>query len=218
MTTPVYVVLGAGPGLGLSTARRFAAAGHRAVLLGQSAESAQPLADQLATEGFEAEAGGVDLLDEADVRRAVGAVAERHGRIDVLHFNPSAWRERTVLELTVAELLEDVAFGVGALLPALQAAAPVMPTGARVLVTGSQAADTPWSGAPTLGVQKAAVRNLVTSIDATMKERGVRAVAMQVNGMLKKEGPFGPDAVSAALFAAATRPDEGWTAHLSYDG
>lgn len=218
MTAPVYVVLGAGPGLGLFTARRFAEAGHRAVLLGQSVEHAQPLADQLVSEGFEAEADAVDLLDEADVRRAVGAVVARHGRVDVLHFNPSAWRERTVLELTVAELLEDVAFGAGALLPALQAAAPAMPAGARVLVTGSQAADTPWSGAPTLGVQKAAVRNLVTSIDATMKERGVRAVAMQVNGLLAKQGPFGAEAVSRALFAAATRPDEGWTAHVSYDG
>ncbi|TCJ29932.1 SDR family NAD(P)-dependent oxidoreductase [Nocardioides jejuensis] len=218
MTAPVYIVLGAGPGLGLSTARRFAEAGHRVVLLGQSVERAQPLADQLVAEGYAADVDAVDLLDEADVRRAVAAAGERHGRIDVLHFNPSAWRERTVLELTVAELLEDVAFGAGALLPALQAAAPVMPAGGRVLVTGSAAADTPWSGAPTLGVQKAAVRNLVTSIDATMKERGVRAVAMQVNGMLAKEGPFGPDAVAAALFAAATRPDEGWTAHVSYNG
>ena len=38
--------------------------------------------------------------------------------------------------------------------------------GARVLVTGSQAADTPWHEAPSLGMQKAAVRNLVTSLDA----------------------------------------------------
>lgn len=218
MSAPVYVVLGAGPGLGLASARRFAAAGHVAVLAGITAEATEPLAQALRDEGYAADAIGVDLLDEAAVRAAVAGVLERHGRIDVLHFNPSAWREKTPLELTVAELLEDVTLGAGALLPALQAAAPGMPAGARVLVTGSQAADTPWAGAATLGVQKAAVRNLVTSVDATMKKQGVRAVCLQINGMLAREGAFSPEPVSAALFAAATRPDEGWTAQLSYDG
>jgi len=216
MSAPVYLVLGAGPGLGLATARRFATAGYTAVLAGRTAEDTEPLAEKLRTEGFSADAIGVNLLDEESVREAVAGVAATHGRIDVLHFNPSAWREKSPLELTVAELLEDVTLGAGALLPALQAAAPAMGEGARVLVTGSAAADTPYAGAASLGVQKAAVRNLVRSIDGTMKARGVRAVAMQINGELKKEGTFGPEAIADALFAAATRPAEGWTTDVPY--
>ena len=93
-----------------------------------------------------------------------------------------------------------------------------MPAGSRVLVTGSMAADKPNPAAPSLGIQKAAVRNLVTSLDATLKERGIRAVAVQINGSLAKEGPFAPPAVSAALHAATVRSDEEWTAHVGYDG
>ena len=218
MSSPVYLVLGAGPGLGLAVARRFAQGGHHAALTTRLQEEADPLAQTLAAEGYGAEGHAVDLTDPDDVARVVGAVGERHGRIDVLHFNPSAWRAKNVFELTVPELLEDVALGAGALLPAVQGALPHLHAGARVLVTGSAAADKPSPAAPSLGVQKAAVRNLVTSLDATLAPRGVRAVAVQINGVLGKEGPFSPPPIAEAMWAAVARQDDGWTPQVSYDG
>jgi NAD(P)-dependent dehydrogenase (short-subunit alcohol dehydrogenase family) len=218
MTSPVYVVLGAGPGLGLSAARRFARGGYAVTLVGQSVEQMEPLAQTLRDEGFDAEPDAVVLTDADDVTRLVTGIGERHGRIDVLHFNPSAFRQVDALHLTTAQLLEDLAVGVAPVLPAVQAAKPFMPAGARVLVTGSQAADTPWHEAPSLGMQKAAVRNLVTSLDATLAPDGIRAVAVQVNGVLAKEGPFSPPQVAEALYAATVRPDDGWTAQVPYEG
>jgi NAD(P)-dependent dehydrogenase (short-subunit alcohol dehydrogenase family) len=218
MTSPVYVVLGAGPGLGLSAARRFASGGYAVTLVGQNVEQMEPLAQALRGEGFDAEPDGVELSDADDVTRLVTGIGERHGRIDVLHFNPSAFRQVDALHLTTTQLFEDLAVGVASLLPAVQAAKPFMPAGARVLVTGSQAADTPWHEAPSLGMQKAAVRNLVTSLDATLAPDGIRAVAVQVNGVLAKDGPFSPPQVAEALYAATVRPDDGWTAQVPYDG
>jgi NAD(P)-dependent dehydrogenase (short-subunit alcohol dehydrogenase family) len=153
MTMPVCVVLGAGPGLGLAVARRFAREKHAAVLATHSADHAESLASTLRDEGHEAEGTGVDLTDPATIGDVIGGTGERHGRIDVLHITPSAWREKDPLHLTVPELLEDVAFGAGALLPAVQAARPFMRAGARVLVTGSAAADRPWHGAASRGGQ-----------------------------------------------------------------
>lgn len=218
MDTPVYVLLGGGPGLGLAVARRFAREGHRAVLAGRTAGDAEPLAARLREDGHTAEGVGVDLADPDDVHRVVRQVGARHGRLDVLHFHPSVWRQKDPLHLTVAELLADVAVGAGALLPAVQAARPFMRAGARVLVTGSAAADTPWHGAASLGVQKAAVRNLVTSLDATLAPEGVRAVAVQVNGVLAKEGPFSPAPIAEAMWAAVSRPAEAWSPHVPYGG
>jgi len=218
MSAPVYVVLGAGPGLGLGVARRFAQEGYVAVLATRSAADAEPLAATLRDEGHQAEGVGVDLTDPTDVSAVVAGIGERHGRIDVLHFNPSAWREKDPLHLTVPELLEDVALGAGALLPAVQAARPFLSAGARVLVTGSAAADKPSAAAASLGVQKAAVRNLVTSLDATLAPDGIRAVAVQINGVLGKEGPFTPPPIADAMWRAVSRPDDEWTAHVPYDG
>ena len=218
MSDPVYVVLGAGPGLGLAVARRFAEEGYVAALAGRSDTDAASLAQALRDEGRHAHGVGVDLTDPASIESVVRGVGERQGRIDVLHFNPSTWRERTVLELTVAELLEDVVLGAGGLLPALQAALPFLPAGGRILVTGSVAADKPSTAGPTLGVQKAAVRNLVTSIDKTLAPDGIRAVAVQINGVLAREGAFSPRPVADAMWAAVSRSDEEWTPHVPYDG
>jgi NAD(P)-dependent dehydrogenase (short-subunit alcohol dehydrogenase family) len=218
MSAPVHLVLGAGPGLGLAVARRFAQGGHLAVLATRLQSEADPLARALEEEGYVAEGLAVDLTDPDDVGRVVATVGERHGRIDVLHFNPSAWRAKDVLELTVPELLEDVVLGAGALLPAVQAGLPHLHHGARVLVTGSAAADKPSPAALSLGVQKAAVRNLVSSLDATLAPRGVRAVAVQINGVLGKEGRFSPPPIAEAMWRAVARPDEDWTPHVSYDG
>ena len=218
MNPPLLLVLGAGPGLGLSVARRFGREGYAVALAGQTAEAMQPLVDTLAGEGITASALGVELTDPAAVYDFVSGVGEEAGRIDVLHFNPSAWREKDPLELTVDELFEDLSLGVAPLLPAIQAAKPFMSEGGRVLVTGSAAADKPWHKAASLGVQKAAVRNLVTSLDASLEPDGIRAVAVQINGLLDKEGPFAPPAVADALYAATVRPNDGWTPHVSYDG
>ncbi|WP_183094825.1 SDR family NAD(P)-dependent oxidoreductase [Nocardioides stalactiti] len=217
MSAPVYLILGAGPGLGLTVARRFAREGYVAVLTARTTTDGEALADTLRAEGHTAEGVAIDLTDADDVAAVVAAVGERHGRIDVLHFNPSAWREKNPLELTLPELLEDVALGAGALLPAVQAAHRHLPDGARILVTGSAAADTPSAAAASLGVQKAAVRNLVTSLDATLAPEQ-RAVAVQINGVLGKEGPFSPPPIAEAMWAAVSRSDDDWTPHVSYDG
>lgn len=187
------------------------------VLACRLAEEAQPLVAELRAEGVDADGVGVDLSDPAHVTRVVAGVGERRGRIDVLHFNPSMFRQSDPLQLTVPELIEDFTIGAAALLPAVQAALPYFAAGARVLVTGSAAADKPWNQAASLGVQKAAVRNLVTSLDTTLAPKGFRAVAVQINGVLG-EGAFTRDRVAVALHAAATRPLTDWTPHTSYDG
>jgi NAD(P)-dependent dehydrogenase (short-subunit alcohol dehydrogenase family) len=217
-TSPVLIVLGAGPGLGLAVARRFGRDGYDVALAGRSAASLAPLGTTLAEAGVKATLAPVDLTDPAAVTEVVTRVGTEAGRIDVLHFNPSAFRQKDPLQLTVDELLDDLSLGVAPLLPAVQAAQPFMSAGARVLVTGSAAADKPWHEAASLGVQKAAVRNLVISLDTTLRPFGVRAVAVQVNGTLAEDGPFSPEAVADALHAAATRPDEGWTPNVAYDG
>ena len=50
------------------------------------------------------------------------------------------------------------------------------------------AADKPWNRAASLGVQKAAVRNLVHSLDTTLKDDGIRAVSVTVRGTRRRRG------------------------------
>lgn len=216
MADRVIVVIGAGPGVSGSVARRFAAEGYAAGLVGVDPAVLDELASSIDTE---TDSRVADITDATQATDAVRELGEHFGRIDVLHFNPSAWRQRTPLELTVPELLEDVTLGVGALLTTVQAARPFMAAGGRVTATGSMAADQPSPDAASLGVQKAGLRNLVHSLDATLRPDGIRAVSVTVRGTLSREGAFTPDRVAEAIHAAATRPDDdAWTSEVPYSG
>ncbi len=218
MGKPVILVVGAGPGVSGSVARRFADAGHDVALLGQDQQVLDDLVADLEPRGVAVGHAVADVTDAAAATAAVRRFGEHTGRIDVLHFNPSAYREKDPLTLSVPELLEDVALGVGALLTVVQAARPYMSAGGRVSVTGSMAADEPWEGAASLGVQKAGVRNLVHSLDKTLAPDGIRAVSVTVRGALAREGAFTPDRVAEAVFAAVTRDDDAWTSEVPYAG
>ena len=218
MSRPVIVVVGAGPGVSGSVARRFADEGYDVGLLGADQDVIDDLVPDLEARGATVGHAVADVTDEQAAREAVRRFGEHTGRIDVLHFNPSAFREKDPLSLTVAELLEDVALGVGALLTVVQAARPYMSSGARISVTGSMAADDPWQGAASLGVQKAGVRNLVHSLDKTLAPDGIRAVSVTVRGSLAREGAFTPDRVAEALWAAVTTDESEWRSEVPYSG
>lgn len=218
MSRPVIVVVGAGPGVSGSVARLFAREGYDIGLLGIDEQQLVELAAELEELGA---AVGRTVADVTDVAATTAAIQRFGGfaeRIDVLHFNPSAFRERDPLELTVEELLEDVALGVGALLTSVQAARPFMSAGGRITVTGSMAADKPWNKAASLGVQKAGVRNLVHSLDTTLEPDGIRAVSVTVRGTLGREGAFTPDRVAEAIWAAAHQDEADWRSEVPYSG
>jgi NAD(P)-dependent dehydrogenase (short-subunit alcohol dehydrogenase family) len=215
---PLIVIAGAGPGLGTAIAHRFGRAGYDVALIARSQPKLERLGAELQSAGVTAGWTPVDMTDSAAFRAAVDRFGRRSGTIDHLHFNPSAFREKTPLELTPDELLADVRLGVAPLLDAVQAARPYLRLGSRITATGSMAADQPWHRAASLGVQKAGLRNLVKSIDATLSPDGVRAMSLTVLGTLAPGTAFDPLLVADAMFRAAGRPDAEWTDEVLFDG
>lgn len=218
MTQPVIVVVGAGPGVGASVARRYGREGYAAALVSLEADELETLGKQLQDEGITTGWTPVDVTDTAALTAAITRFGGFADGIDVLHFNPSAFRQKHPLDLSVDELLADVALGVGALLTAVQAARPFMKAGARVTATGSMAADEPWNEAASLGVQKAALRNLVRSLDTTLAPDGIRAVSVTVRGTLGRGTPFDADYVADALYAAAHQDEADWRTEVPFEG
>ena len=215
---PVAVVIAAGPGVSGSLARRFAREGYDLALVGRETDVLHALAGELEARGATVRYAVADVTDAPALTAAITGMADELGRVDWLHFNPSAFRQKTPLALTADELLTDVHLGVGALLAALHAVRPYLRAGARVTATGSMAADKPWNEAASLGVQKAGVRNLVRSLDTTLEPDGIRAVSVTVRGTLSREGVFTPDRVAEAIHAAASQDEADWRTEVPYEG
>jgi NAD(P)-dependent dehydrogenase (short-subunit alcohol dehydrogenase family) len=218
MGNPVILVVGAGPGIGASVARRFGGKGYDVALVSRSEGALSSLGEALRAEGITTGWSALDITDESELRAAVERFGRTVGHLDVLHFNPSAFTQKDPLALTVEELLADVRLGVAPLLTLVQAARPFLSRGARIVATGSAAADLPSHRAASLGVQKAGLRNLIRSVDTTLAGDGIRAVSVTVNGTLERGTAFDPDRVAEALYAAVHQPEDAWQVEVPYDG
>jgi NADP-dependent 3-hydroxy acid dehydrogenase YdfG len=203
VSKPFALVIGAGPGLGRSSALRFARAGYDIALVARTEKAVSALADEVTKAGVDVGWAATDISDAEALGRAVGRFVEYTGRIDVLHFNPSATRMARPRDLTAAELLADLAVGTAGLLTAVRAALPTFlaqRTG-TVLVTGSGVADRPFTEAASLGVQKAAVRNLTQALAVDLKTDGIHVANVNVRGNLTPGTPTSPDAVADVCYA-----------------
>jgi NAD(P)-dependent dehydrogenase (short-subunit alcohol dehydrogenase family) len=78
----VAVITGAASGIGLATARRFAAEGARVVCVDIDEANAAAVADEVKGEAVVA-----DVADEKQVRALFDGVAQRHGRVDIAFNN-----------------------------------------------------------------------------------------------------------------------------------
>jgi NADP-dependent 3-hydroxy acid dehydrogenase YdfG len=212
----MIVVVGAGPGVGAAVCRRFCAEGYDVGLVARSASRLDGLKAELEGLGADVLTCPVDITDSEAFAAGLAEIGTRHGRIDHLHFNPSVTRMADPLELTAADLVADVSLGVASLLTAVQASQPWMPTGGRITVTGSMAADQPWSAAASVGVQKAGVRNLVGSIDDRLRGDGIRAVIVTVRGVIEANTDFDPERIAEALFTASRQPEDDWRTEIAF--
>lgn len=136
------LITGATDGIGLETAKTLAAAGHRVLLHGRSAEKLTAAAEAVAGLGGEVETFRADLSDLATVGGLAGEVRARHSVLDAVINNAGVLK--TPATTTGAGL--DVRFAVNTFAPYLLALRllPALASDGR-LVNLSSAAQAPVS-------------------------------------------------------------------------
>lgn len=103
LTGRVAVVTGASSGLGADAARAYAGQGADVALLARRVEKLKTVADEIAATGRKVLVVGCDVTDEEQVRKAIGQVVARFGKIDILLNNAGVAVPGTVEQLTTDE-------------------------------------------------------------------------------------------------------------------
>ncbi|MGO7541365.1 SDR family NAD(P)-dependent oxidoreductase [Rhizobium ruizarguesonis] len=86
----VAIVTGAGSGIGQAGALIMAGEGAFAVVADRSAANAAETVSRIQAAGGKAESLILDVTDDAALEAGIASVAERHGRIDILHNHAGA--------------------------------------------------------------------------------------------------------------------------------
>ena len=80
----IALVTGAGAGIGRGIAQTFAREGAHVVVADIDADAARQVSAEIVKANGAAEAHAVDVTDTAEVKALMGAIGERHGKLDVL--------------------------------------------------------------------------------------------------------------------------------------
>ncbi len=110
----VALITGASRGIGAAVARRFAAEGAHVILVARTVGGLEEVDDAIRASGGTATLVPLDLVDFDHIDRLGAAVAERHGRLDVLvgnaailgslrpmgHFPPAEWERVFAVNVT----------------------------------------------------------------------------------------------------------------------
>jgi NADP-dependent 3-hydroxy acid dehydrogenase YdfG len=181
---PTAVVLGVGPGLGMSIAHRFGREGYTVALVSRTDARHAGYVSALAEAGVKAETYVADVRDRDQLLSTLDAV----GPVDLLYHGPGAIdgaRPAPIAE-TTADEVRDAMAGV---YPAIEAVGRVLPgmlergTGGLLFAGGLSAVrPIPMLGA--LAVSSAALRNYALTLNAGLAGTGVYAGTLTIGGLI----------------------------------
>jgi NAD(P)-dependent dehydrogenase (short-subunit alcohol dehydrogenase family) len=176
-------IFGAGPGLGASIARRFAAEGFRVALIARNKERLDALVDQLAAEGIDAAGFTADLAAPDEIPALITAIRDRFGRIDVIEYGPIPSNPFTpAAELKPATIVAGTPLLVLSPLAIVQAVLPEWTQrgdGAFLMTTGATAVH-PMPHASGVGPLMAAARNWLYSLHGELAASGIYAGTLSI--------------------------------------
>jgi NAD(P)-dependent dehydrogenase (short-subunit alcohol dehydrogenase family) len=167
----IAVITGGTSGIGLATAKLFAAEGAHVYITGRSIETLKAAEAEI---GDNVTAVQADSSNAADLDRLYEQVAREAGRIDALFANAGGGGMLPLGQIT-EEHIDDI-FGrnVKAVIFTVQKALSLLVKGSSIILTGSSASIEGAAAFSVYSASKAAVRNLARSWILDLKEAGVR--------------------------------------------
>jgi len=194
------VVTGGNSGIGLATARAFAAEGARVAIIGRDPAT---LATARAEIGPDAIAIQADLSSVAEIERAMGEVRDALGSVDILFAN--AGTGAMVPFEQVSETLWDqvIDLNVKGTYFTVQHCLPMMGRGGAIILCSSVSASRSMPGSSVYAASKAAINAIGRSLGGELVGRGIRVNVVMPGGVetpIMQRTPGVPPEAAEAVF------------------
>src|SRR6266487_1894580 len=194
------VITGAASALGSETARAFAARGHSLVLLGHDQNKLDNLARDLNLPADHLFVSAIDLRDGSALRSTAEAVTTKFGGVHALIHLVGCWiGGKALIEASAEDLDFMLGQHVWTTFHLFQSFIPYLSKNewGRVIIVSASTVPNPPGKTGIYTAAKAAQENLILTLAAELKEKGVTANIIQVR----------------AIDVDATRKDTGTTPH-----
>jgi len=213
---PGAVIIGVGPGIGLSVARRFARGGMPVSVITRSRGTADAAADALRRDGAQVTGLLADSTDQDALRSALDTAEGRYGVPDVLVYNAALVRRDRLGELSAAQLLGSWAVNVGGAITAAAHTGRKMAAAGHgtLIITGGLPEPSPQSFSLSLG--KAGVRTLARLLDQELGPSGVHVTTITIDGAVAPGTDFDPDEIAETYWKLHHQPRQEWTPEFTY--
>ncbi|SKB48048.1 glucose 1-dehydrogenase [Luteibacter sp. 22Crub2.1] len=177
----IVVITGGSEGIGLATARQFAAEGAKVYITGRRQDR---LDEAVATIGHAAVGVQGDVSNLDDLDRLYDRVKRDHGTLDVVFANAGVAEVEPRPLGSIDEAGFDHIFGlnVRGLLFSVQKALPLLQDGGAIVLNGSVAGSKGFPGQSLYNASKAAVRSFARSWTTDLKDRGIRVNVVSPSG------------------------------------
>lgn len=195
-------IFGAGPGFGLSVARRFGREGYELALVARNERRLQDHVDALAKEGIKAHAFTADFTDPASATAALASIRQTLGPLDVLLY--SAMGELSHIAGPIAvngdnlrPLLDQILLTPVALVQ--QALPDLIERGGGALFSYGASAIAPTAGIANVGISMSALRYYQLVLHEELAPRDVYVGGLAITGFIEN--------TPAAISLAKSMPD-----------
>ncbi|WP_327115113.1 SDR family NAD(P)-dependent oxidoreductase [Nocardia sp. NBC_01730] len=181
------LIVGVGPGLGMSMARRFGREGFRVALVSRSDTRHGAYLADLALRGIDASAHVADVTDRSRLSAILGEI-RRDGDVAVAYYGPGpAQQPVAITEIDVATA-QSAFDWVWPAIDVVRAALPGMLDrgDGALLFAGGLSSVRPMPMLGHLALATAALRNYALTLNAALAERNVYAGTLTIGGLVER--------------------------------
>jgi short-subunit dehydrogenase len=218
-STPQALIVGVGPSLGISLARRFGREGFAVTIAGRNQDKLSGFAEQLRGEGITVHTA---IADAADPKAFQASLQELAGKItpSVVVYNAAVIAADNVLTSDIDYLITNYNIDAFGAIVAAQVFTPAMRQAGTgtFLSSGGYAGVDPQAEYATLSLGKAGLRAATTLIHKELKDEGVHAASVTIAGAIEPGTPMAPELIADTFWSLHTEPAGAWTAETVFDG